>query len=172
MVQEASPKRRQSHTNILMDKILHQLGGLVLGSVPTMIFFVLLIAAYEALVRRPLEKTLAERRARTTGAVEQARGALSVAEAETTVYEDKLRGAKADLFAAREQRLQRWTEDREATLNEVRRSTQERVKSAKREIEDSVAVARTQIETMSGELSSRILHAVLPAGISLAETGQ
>ncbi len=110
-----------------MDKIIHQLGGLVLGSVPTMIFFVLLIAAYEALVRRPLDRTLAERRARTTGAVEQARGALSAAEAETTVYEDKLRSAKADLFASREQRMQRWTEDREATLNEVRRSTQDRV---------------------------------------------
>ena len=167
-ISEAAPVAHQT----LMDKIIHQLGGLVLGSVPTMIFFVLLIAAYEALVRRPLDRTLAERRARTTGAVEQARGALSAAEAETTVYEDKLRSAKADLFAAREQRMQRWTEDREATLTEVRRSTQDRVKFAKREIEESAAVARTQIETMSGELSSRILQAVLPAGISLAETGQ
>lgn len=155
-----------------MDKILHQLGDLVLGSVPTMIFFVLLIAAYEALVRRPLEKTLAERRARTTGAVEQARGALSAAEAETAVYEDKLRGAKAELFAAREQRLKRWSEDREQALNEVRRSAQDRVKSARREIEESAVAARMQIETVSGELSSRILRAVLPAGISVPETGQ
>lgn len=155
-----------------MDKILHQLGDLVLGSVPTMIFFVLLIAAYEALVRRPLEKTLAERRARTTGAVEQARGALSAAEAETAVYEDKLRGAKAELFAAREQRLKRWSEDREQALNEVRRSAQDRVKSARQEIEESAAAARIQIETVSGELSSRIMRAVLPAGISVPETGQ
>jgi len=155
-----------------MDLIFHQLGGLVLGSVPTMILFVLLIAAYEALVRRPLDKTLEERRARTSGAVEQARGALAAAEAETTVYEDKLRSAKAALFADREQRLQRWSGEREAALNEVRRLAQERVKAAVGEIEESAGSARKQIEAMSAELSSRILRAVLPAGTSLPEAVQ
>lgn len=155
-----------------MDLIFHQFGGLVLGSVPTMILFVLLIAAYEALVRRPLDKTLEERRARTSGAVEQARGALAAAEAETTVYEDKLRTAKAALFADREQRLQRWSGEREAALNEVRRLAQERVKAAVGEIEESAGSARKQIEAMSAELSSRILRAVLPAGTSLPEAVQ
>ncbi len=155
-----------------MDLIFHQLGGLVLGSVPTMILFVLLIAAYEALVRRPLDKTLEERRARTSGAVEQARGALAAAEAETTVYEDKLRTAKAALFADREQRLQRWSGEREAALNEVRRLAQERVKAAVGEIEESAGSARKQIEAMSAELSSRILRAVLPAGTSFPEAVQ
>ena len=155
-----------------MDLIFHQLGGLVLGSVPTMILFVLLVAAYEALVRRPLDKTLEERRARTSGAVEQARGALAAAEAETTVYEDKLRTAKAALFADREQRLQRWSGEREAALNEVRRLAQERVKAAVGEIEESAGSARKQIEAMSAELSSRILRAVLPAGTSFPEAVQ
>lgn len=155
-----------------MDKIFHQLGDLVLGSVPTMILFVLLIAAYEALVRRPLENVLRERRSRTTGAVEQARGALSAAEAETTVYEDKLRCAKAEMFAARELLLKGWSEEREATLNELRRSTQDRVKAARREIEESAGVARRQIESVSGELSSKILRAVLPVGVSVPEIGQ
>ena len=58
-----------------------------------MILFLLLVFAYSVLVRQPLERTLAERRARTTGAVEQARGAIAAAEAETAVYEDKLRAA-------------------------------------------------------------------------------
>ena len=77
-----------------MDEILQQLGGLVLGSVPTMVLFILLVAAYGLLVRRPLDRVLAERRARTSGAVEQARSAIAAAEAETTEYEDKLRRAK------------------------------------------------------------------------------
>lgn len=152
--------------------ILHQLGELVLGSVPTMILFVVLVLAYGMLVRGPLEKILAERRARTTGAVEQARGALTAAEAETTVYEDKLRGAKAELFAAREQRQKRWNEEREAALGEVRSSTQERIGAARREIEESAVAARAQIEAISGELSSKILRAVLPPGTSLPEAGQ
>ena len=51
-----------------MDQILNQLGELVLGSVPTMVLFILLVAAYVLLVRRPLDRILAERRARTSGA--------------------------------------------------------------------------------------------------------
>ena len=155
-----------------MDLIFHQLGGLVLGSVPTMIFFVLLILSYNVLVRGPLERILSERRARTTGAVEQARGALAAAEAETSVYEDKLRGAKAELFAAREQRLKRWAEEREAALNELRTAMQERVATARKEIEASAGVARSQIESTSEELSSKILRAVLPAGVPVPEAGQ
>ena len=58
-----------------MEEILNQLGELVLGSVPTMVLFILLVIAYGLLVRRPLDRVLAERRARTTGAVEQARPA-------------------------------------------------------------------------------------------------
>jgi F-type H+-transporting ATPase subunit b len=60
-----------------MDTILNKLGGLVLGSVPTIVLFLLLLAAYAVLVRRPLDKVLAERRARTSGAVEKAREAIA-----------------------------------------------------------------------------------------------
>jgi F-type H+-transporting ATPase subunit b len=147
-----------------MDQILNQLGGLVLGSVPTMVFFILLVIAYGVLVRRPLDNVLAERRARTTGAVEQAREAISAAEAETAVYESKLRGAKSEIFAAREQRLKQWDVERDAALGQAREATAEKVKSAKAEIERSVVVARQQIEGMSAELSEQIMRAVMPAG--------
>ena len=155
-----------------MDLILKQLGGLVLGSVPTMILFILLILAYNLLVRRPLTAMLAERRARTLGAVEQARGAIAAAEAETTVYEDKLRGAKSELFQAREQRLKQWAVERERVLGEVRQSAGSRVKAARAEIESSALAARGQIDIVSAELSSRVIAAVLPAGVSVTESIQ
>ena len=63
-------------------EILHQLGSLIVGAIPTMILFILLVMANSLLVRRPLDRMRAERRARTTGAVEQARGAIAAAEAE------------------------------------------------------------------------------------------
>ena len=88
-------------------EILNQLGGLLLGAVPTVIFFILLVIAYGYLVRRPLEHTLAERRARTSGAVEQARGAIAAAEAETSAYEEKLRAARGEMQALREQHMER-----------------------------------------------------------------
>ena len=155
-----------------MDQILNQLGGLVLGAVPTMVLFILLVIAYGFLVRRPLERILAERRARTSGAVEQARGAIAAAEANTTAYEDKLRAAKAEIFQARDQKLKQWNAEREAALEEVRNSTKQRVLTAKLDIEHSATDARNQIETLSGELTTRILTAVLPADIVPSEVAQ
>jgi F-type H+-transporting ATPase subunit b len=144
-----------------MDEILHQLGELVLGSVPTMILFVLLIALYGVLVRRPLDRVLAERRARTLGAVEQARGAMATAEAETSMYEEKLRRAKEEIYRAREQKLKQWNAEREAALDEVRQATQQRIRVARQDIEQSAQEARTKIEGSSAELSSLVLAAVL-----------
>lgn len=146
-------------------EILNQLASLALGSVPTIIFFLLLIAAYSVLVRRPLERVLAERRARTTGAVEQARGAISAAEAETTAYENKLRAARAEIAALREGRLKEWQQKRELTLAEARAKAQEHIGAARKEIEGSASAARKQIEDATGMLSEQIVRAVLPAGV-------
>jgi F-type H+-transporting ATPase subunit b len=151
-----------------MDQILNQLGELVLGAVPTMILFILLVIAYGVLVRQPLDRILAERRARTTGAVEQAKGAIAAAEAETSAYEEKLRRAKAEIFEARERRLKQWNAEREAALEQARQATQSRISAAKQGIELSVADARTQIEGVSAELSSRVLAAVVP-GVAATE---
>ena len=152
-----------------MDEILNQLGGLVLGAVPTMVLFILLVIAYGVLVRRPLDRILAERRARTFGAVEQAKGAIAAAEAETSAYEEKLRRAKAELFEARERRLKQWNAEREAALEQVRQTAQGRVRIAKQDIEQSIADAKAQIESISAELSSRVLAAVLPAEVAATE---
>src|SRR5471030_1624515 len=130
----------------LFMEILNQLGSLTLGSVPTIILFLLLIGAYSFLVRQPLERTLAERRARTTGAIEQARGAISAAEAETTAYENKLRAARAEIMTLREGRLKEWQQKRELALAGARAKAQEHIGVARKEIESSAGAARKQIE--------------------------
>ena len=144
--------------------ILNQLGSLALGSVPTIILFVLLVVAYNALVAKPLARTLAERRARTSGAVEQARGAIAAAEAETTAYEETLRAARAEIARAREARMAEWQKQKDTALNEARAEAQDRVRAAKREVEASVVVARQQIEGAASQLSEQVLRAVLPGG--------
>lgn len=155
-----------------MDKILTQLGGLILGSVPTILFFLLLVIAYALLVRRPLDSVLAERRVRTTGAVEQAKEAISAAEAETAVFEDKLRTAKRAIFEDRDRKRKQWAAERDRALDQARTATQDKVKTARESLEQSVVVARQQIETMSGELSAQILKAVLPPDVAGTEATQ
>ena len=150
-------------------EILNQLGSLILGSVPTMILFILLVAAYSLLVRRPLERTLAERRTRTTGAVEQARGAIAAAEAETAVYEDKLRTARQEILAERERRLQERQAERDRMLAAAREQGGERIRAAKAEIEASAEMARRQIEAAVGELGDRIVRTLLPSAAAAGE---
>ena len=155
-----------------MDAIAKQIGDLLLGAVPTMVLFIVLVVAYGFLVRRPLDAVLAERRKRTSGAVEQARSAMSAAEAETAVFEDKLRAARAEIYAARDARLARWAAEREAMLAEARTLTAAKIDAAKADLERSTSEARTQIEAMSGELSAKILRAVLPVGVAGTEATQ
>ena len=155
-----------------MDQILNQLGELVLGSVPTMVLFILLVIAYGVLVRRPLDRVLAERRARTSGAVEQARKAIAKAESETAAYEEKLRAARAEIFQARDLKLKQWNAERDTALAQARQHTQERVRGARQEIEQSAQEARLQIVRVSDELSSRVLDAVLPTGVHSTEVAR
>ena len=137
-----------------------------------MILFPLLVIAYGVLVRRPLERTLAERRARTTGAVEQARGAISAAEAETAVYEDKIRSARAEIAAEREARLKQRQAERDHAVAVARDQAQARVTAAKQEIEASVVAARAQLDVAVEDLGQRIVRAILPQGVGSAEVQQ
>jgi len=57
-------------------------------------------------------------------------------------------------------------------LAEARTATSNRVDMARLELEKSATEAREQIEAMSGELSAKILKAVLPAGLSGTEAVQ
>jgi F-type H+-transporting ATPase subunit b len=153
-------------------EILNQLGGLVLGSVPTVVLLILLVVLYGVLVRGPLDATLAERRKLTSGAVEDARKAIAEAEAETAAYEAKLRAVRAEIAAARELRLQQWNAEREALLEAARGVAQEMVRGARAEIESSSVAARKQIEDQAGELSDRILRAIIPSSATPLEAAK
>lgn len=146
----------------MVDELLRQLGELVLGSVPTMIIFLVLVAAYRFILYGPLVRMLAERRARTTGALEAAHAAIASADAKTQEYEAKLRAARAEIFHHRELRVQQWTAQKEAALASARLVAQERVAQARAVIESEAAAARKHIENSAGQLAAQVLHAVLP----------
>jgi F-type H+-transporting ATPase subunit b len=83
-----------------MQEIIQQLGTLLLGAVPTILLFIVLVLAYQFLVQGPLTATLKERRARTEGAVEDAHKAIAQAEARAAEYAAKLRLARGEVFKA------------------------------------------------------------------------
>jgi len=148
-----------------MDQTLQQLGELLLGSVPTVILLAVLYALYTAVVHKPLQRVLAERRDKTEGAVDKSRADIAAAEARTTEYERKLREARAAVFRAQEARRQAVLQARTNALNEARRKGQAQVQAAKQDIENDRAEAEKALPGAAGALAQEIVRRVLaPAG--------
>ena len=145
-----------------MDDIVQQVGALLLGAVPTILLFVVLVAAYQLLVQGPLNRVLAERRARTEGAVDNAHKAIADAEAKAAEYTDKLRLARAEIFKMREQRAKQRNAEREAALEETRKAAGAKVNQARVEIDSESERAHQAIQGSAGELASQVVRAVLP----------
>jgi F-type H+-transporting ATPase subunit b len=145
-----------------MDEILRQVGTLLLGAIPTVILFIVLVLAYQFLVQSPLTKTLNERRARTEGAIEDAHNAIAKAEAKASEYANKLRQARAEIFKMREQRIKQWSSERDAALDSARKAAGLKVSQAKAELDAEAENARQTIQASSGDLAGRVVRAVLP----------
>ncbi len=145
-----------------MDEIVQQVGALLLGAIPTILLFIVLVAAYQILVQGPLNRTLAERRARTEGAVENAHKAIAQAEAKAAEYADKLRHARAEIFKMREQRAKQRNAERESALDAARKASGAKVSEAKVEMDAETERARQAIQGSAGELANQVVQAVLP----------
>jgi len=149
-----------------MDETLRQLGGLLLGAVPTAIFLLLVYGFYKALVYRPLEQVLAERRSKTEGAVEKARADVAAAEARTTEYEQRLREARLAMFKAQEARRQQAIQARAAAVAEARNRAQAQIEQARAGIESDKQAAQHALQGESGALAAEIVRIVLAPGAS------
>ena len=145
-----------------MDETLHQLGGLLLGSVPTIFLFLVLVILYRLLVYGPLMRVLNERRARTEGAIEQAEAATAAAAAKTQEYEAQLRAARSKIFQARQQKLQQWTLERDRAVAEAHEAAQRQVEEAKAALQAQSKATHGTLEGSIDELAGEILRAVLP----------
>ena len=148
-----------------MDNTLRQLGGLLLGAVPTVILLALLYALYTTIVHRPLRRILDERRSKTEGAVEKSQADIAAAEARTAEYEQRLREARTTLFRAQEARRKAALDARTAAMNEARAQAQAQVQAAKVDIEKDREAAQTglqpQVQMLAAEIMQRVLE---PAG--------
>jgi len=154
-----------------MDEILRQLGGLLLGSVPTIIFMALLYVVYSGMVHNPLVRVLAERRNRTEGAIEKARADIAAAEARTAEYEERLRQARVAIFKYQETRREQAIQARSAVTAEARARAQEQVDQGRAAIEHDKVAAQTSLQAEVGRLAAQIIHTVLRPAVSQSLAG-
>ena len=144
-----------------MEQTLRQLGGLLLGSVPTAVFLLLLYAIYYAMVHRPLTRILAERQSKTEGAVEKARAAIASADARTADYERQLREARLAMFKALESRRQQALQKRESVLAQGRARAHAEIEQARTAIEKDKQTAKATLDVEAASLANEIIRVVL-----------
>jgi F-type H+-transporting ATPase subunit b len=147
-----------------MDQTLHQLEGLLLGSVPTIFLFLLIVILYRLLVYDPLTRVLNERRERTDGAIEQADAAMATAAAKTQEYEAQLRAARSKIFQARQLKQQQWARERDSAVAEAHAAAQRQVEEAKSALQVQTDASHATIKDSIDELAKEILAAILPKG--------
>jgi F0F1-type ATP synthase membrane subunit b/b' len=149
-------------------EIVHQLGKLFLGAVPTVIVVLLFYFFMRWAFFGPVMKAMAERGARIEGARAEAAAAEAGAKQELDTYHDTLRKARAEIYAEQEVARQEALDSRARLLKAMRSRAQEDVNAAKKRIEGELAAARGEVERATPELASQIAKAILknPAGDS------
>jgi F-type H+-transporting ATPase subunit b len=142
--------------------LVDQVAQLLIGAVPTVFLFIVLVLCYQYMVQKPLTRTLDERRARTEGAIEDAHRAIAQAESRASEYANKLRQARAEIFKIREHRIKQWNAERDAALDQARKAAGLQVNQAKTQLEAEAGNARQVIQASAADLASLVVRAVLP----------
>jgi F-type H+-transporting ATPase subunit b len=147
-----------------MDETLRQLGELLLGSIPTVVLFLIIWGAYRGIVHSARSRALGERRSKTVGAIEKAKADIAAAERKTAEYEQKLRDARMAVFRAQESRRQQILEQKMAAIAEARQAAEMRLTSARGELQEETEVAKARVEAESSNLAAEIMRVILRAG--------
>jgi F-type H+-transporting ATPase subunit b len=144
-----------------MDKTLHQLGGILLNGVPTFILVLLLNVYLRFFFFKPLEKTLAERYAKTDGARKAAAAALAAADARVAEHQAALRGARAEVFEAQDKLNRQLEEKQAASLANARAEADSMIRAARQQIAIDTENARKELSVQSEILADQIANSLL-----------
>src|SRR5512133_2001184 len=149
-----------------MEETLRQLGEIALGSIPTIILFLIVYAAYRFLVHKPLAKVLGERYERSEGAIQKARADIAAAEAKTSEYEQRLREARVAIFKAQEARRQAALAARAEVVRIAREKASAQVAEARKILATEAERAKVQLLPETERLANEVIRTILkPLGM-------
>lgn len=144
-----------------MGPIVHQLGELFLGAVPTVLIVLTFYLVFRSLFFKPLLKVMAERDARTIGAQKAAQDAQAAAADQIKAYQEALKQARATVYAEQEAARKKLLDDRAAKVKEARAAAAAQVSSAKDRVSQDLAGARKDIESSAAQLAAEIARRLL-----------
>jgi F-type H+-transporting ATPase subunit b len=141
--------------------IVHQLGELFLGAVPTVLLILIFYFILKSLFFKPLLAVMAEREARSIGAQKAAEAAQSAAAEKIRQYQEALKKARAEVYAEQENAREKLLDERAALLKDARAKSSAEVSTAKERVAAELAGARREVEAGISQLAAQIAARVL-----------
>ncbi len=143
-----------------MDQTLKDLVDLLIKSIPTIVFFVLLTFYLQNVFFKPLARVLEERRRQTEGVRELARLATESADQKTSEFERAMNAARAQIHKENEAKRQAWLQEQQDELAKARVDAGLEMDAVKKQVADEVSHAEAELAANVGALADRIVAAV------------
>jgi F-type H+-transporting ATPase subunit b len=144
-----------------MNSTLQGLITLLIQSVPTIVFFIVLTYYLKYIFFRPIQQVLDERRRATEGIRELAERANAVADQELSEFERALHQARHEIYKNNDELRKQWSEEQIAALEKARAEAAEKLASARRLIDEEFRQAEGELQTVVEPLSDEIVHSLL-----------
>lgn len=130
----------------IMEQMFAKVVPLLWQAAPTFLLIILLHFYLKAMLFKPLEKALEERKAATEGVRKQAREAREMAERRAAEYEESLRAARAEVY-----------KEQDELRAELRKQQSDALASIRAQTEASIAEARARIAREREEAQAALL---------------
>jgi len=144
-----------------MEQTLQSLGGILLKSIPTIVFLIILHFYLKAMLFGPLDRILRRRRELTEGARKVAEDSLAAAKRKADEYDIQLRDARGVVYKEQEEMRKRWLEDQGNEVAQARTRMEASVKTAREALAADAAAAQASLKDASSTLADQIAETVL-----------
>lgn len=144
-----------------MDETLHALADLLVKSIPTIVFFILLTTYLKYVFFKPLARILDERKKATEGVRALAQRAFEAAEKKNSEFEHALQLARAEIHQEHEALRRKWAEEQEQAIAKARAEADAKIEQAKHEIAQEADRAQADLNSSVGPLSESIVSSLL-----------
>ena len=144
-----------------MEQIFETLKGILVRAIPTFFLVIALHWFLKKVLFEPMERVLAERRAKTQGAVEASEAALARVNEKMADYEARLTNARAEIFLQQEESRKHLAAQQASLVEAARVEQAGKTAQLKRGLADEVQQARMELAAEADRLAEQIAGALL-----------
>ncbi len=144
-----------------MESTLHDLGGLLLKAIPTIILLLVVHFYLKSMFFGPMADVLAKRRAATEGQRESAAALRAKAEQQMASIEAQLRQAREEIYQEQEDARRRWTTEQASQLDAARGQGRDLIRQGENQLNAEAVTAKSQLAATADALADQIVRAVL-----------